>query len=114
MSEAMFHFTSSAVRPPLSREELAIAKALGVPVTPVPRPGSHPDAELMAACAAFDAAEREYLNFFHGPDYIEDDDEREEAMEPCNEERSRLSRANLQPARHHLGRSPGTGARRDA
>jgi hypothetical protein len=90
MSEAMFHFTSSAVRPPLSREELAIAKALGVPVTPVPRPGSHPDAELMAACAAFDAAEREYLNFFHGPDYIEDDDEREEAMEPCNEERSRL------------------------
>jgi hypothetical protein len=73
-----------------SLEELAILKALAVPVTPVPAPGTHPDAELMAACAAYDAAERRFLSFYHGPDFIENDDEREVAMEPINAERQRL------------------------
>jgi hypothetical protein len=73
-------------------EAIAHAKVLAIPVTPVPFPGTHPDAELMAACAAFDAAEREYLSFFHGPDYIEDDDEREVALDPNGAERTRLVR----------------------
>ena len=77
-----------AQRPSL--EEMAITKALAIPVTPVPAPGTHPDAELMAACAAFDAAERRYLSFYDGPDYIDDDGEREEAMKPNEAERSRL------------------------
>jgi hypothetical protein len=76
---------------PKSPTELATAKALAVPVTPVPPLGTHPDAELMAACAAFDAAERAYLNFYHGPNVIEDDDEREEAMAPVLDERDRLA-----------------------
>jgi hypothetical protein len=76
----------------IDHEAIAIAKALAIPVTPVPDTGTHPDAELMAACAAFDAAEREYLSFFHGPDYIEDDNEREIALAPNEAERTRLAR----------------------
>jgi hypothetical protein len=73
-------------------EPPAITKALAIPVTPVPLPGTHPDAELMAACAAFDGAEREYLGFHQGPNAIEDDDERDEALKPNEAERRRLVR----------------------
>ena len=79
-----------AQRPSL--EGMAITKALAIPVTPVPAPGTHPDAELMAACAALDAAERCYLSFYHGQNAIEADDEREEALEPNEAERRRLVR----------------------
>jgi hypothetical protein len=73
-----------------SLEERAILKALAVPVTAVPPAGLHPDEALLSACAAYDAAERQYLSFFHGPEFIVDDDEREVAMEPTNAERDRL------------------------
>ena len=69
-----------------------VAKALAVPITPVPLPGTHPDAELMAACAAFDAAEREFLGFHYGPNAIEDDEERDVALRPNEAERRRLVR----------------------
>ena len=36
--------------------DLAAAKALAVPVTPVPAPGTHPDAELMAEIISLAAA----------------------------------------------------------
>ena len=73
-------------------ETPAMAKALAIPVTPVPLPGTHPDTALMAACAALDAAERQYLGFHHGPNAIEDDDERDEALRPNEVERRRLVR----------------------
>jgi len=46
-----------------------------------PLPAS-PDAELLAACAAFDALERQYVALYDGPDAIEDDDECEAAARP--------------------------------
>ena len=73
-------------------ETPAMAKALAIPVTPVPLPGTHPDAELMAACAALDAVEREHLGYHCGPNAIEDDDERDEALRPNVAERRRLVR----------------------
>ena len=76
----------------INHEAVAIAKALAIPITPVPAPGTHPDAELMAACAAFDAAEREHLGLFYGPNAIEDEDERDRALDPIEEERDRLAR----------------------
>ena len=76
----------------INHEAAAIAKTLAIPVTPVPQPGMHPDGALMAACAAFDAAKRLYHTFYHGPNAIEDDDEREEAMQPNEAERRRLVR----------------------
>ena len=44
---------------------------------------------MLTACAAFDAIERRYHTFFHGPAAIGDDDERDEALEPFEEERER-------------------------
>jgi hypothetical protein len=76
----------------VDHEAIYAAKVLAIPVTPVPLPGTHPDAELMAACAALDAAERRCLEFHHGPNAIEDDGERNEAMEPFEDERDRLAR----------------------
>jgi hypothetical protein len=72
-------------------EQRAFARALAVPVTPVPAPGTHPDSELMAACAAFDAAERRYIGLFHPPTAPEDD-KLDEATERSVEERRRLVR----------------------
>ena len=73
-------------------ENLAMAKVWSIPVAPVPLPDMHPDAALMAACAALDAAEREHLGYHHGPNAMEDDDERDEAMRPNEAERRRLVR----------------------
>jgi hypothetical protein len=70
-------------------EAIAAAKVLAIPVTPVPLPGTRPYAELVAACAAFGAAERTYLGFFHGPDCIEDDDKLGVALAPNEAEPTR-------------------------
>jgi hypothetical protein len=70
----------------------ALAKAMAIPVTPVPPLGTHPDTELMAACAAFDGVERRLLSFFYGTGAIEDDDEQREALLPIEEERDRIVR----------------------
>ena len=75
-----------------NREALFFAKTFAIAVTPVPPPGTHPDEELLAAYAAFDAIERRYHTFFHGPAAIGDDDERDEALEPFEEERERAVR----------------------
>jgi hypothetical protein len=74
----------------IDRETLFFAKTLAIPVTPVPASGTHPDADLLAACAAFDAAERRHHTFFYGPDAIKDDDERDAALTPVEAERGRL------------------------
>ena len=76
----------------INREALFFAKTLAVSVTPVPPPGTHPDRDLLAACAALDAAEREHHTFFYGPDRIDDDDARNVALEPVEAERDRLVR----------------------
>ena len=76
----------------INHEAAVVAKTLAIPVTPVPQPGMHPDAQLMAACAALDAAERQYHRFYYGPNAIEDDDERDEALQPNEAERRRLVR----------------------
>ena len=75
-----------------NREALFFAKTFAIAVTPVPPPGTHPDEELLAACAAFDVIERRYHTFFHGPAAIGDDDERDKALEPVEAERDRLVR----------------------
>lgn len=41
----------------------------------------HPDAELLAACEAFDALERRMHGLFEGPTMIRDDDERINAIQ---------------------------------
>ena len=74
----------------INREALFFAKALAIPVTPVPAPGTHPDAELLAACAALDAVERRRHTFFYGPDAIKDDEERDQALAPVEAERRGL------------------------
>ena len=76
----------------INREALFFAKVLAIPITPVPAPGTHPDADLLAACAALDAAERKHNTFFYGPDRIDDDDARDVALEPVEAERDRLVR----------------------
>jgi len=74
----------------INHAAVVLAKILAIPITPVPELGTHPDDALMAACAAFDNAEREYVGFHYGPDAIEDDDERQEAIEPNEQKRRDL------------------------
>ncbi len=42
----------------------------------------HPDADLIAACARFEALEWQSLGYFYGPHRIKDDDEMDKANKP--------------------------------
>ncbi|MGI4799979.1 MAG: hypothetical protein ACRYG8_39285 [Janthinobacterium lividum] len=47
-----------------------------------PDPGIvHPDAELLAACAVFDTMERQVSAFYEGPGRLDDDDQRQAAID---------------------------------
>jgi len=75
------------MRTPTRRGLLGGAAALAVaPIAPVMSAHPHPDRELIAVCAEFDAIER-YINSHYagGSRKIEDDDERDVAIAPFQE-----------------------------
>lgn len=80
-------------RSTISRRAL-FAGAAAVPVAAVIPPAAAPteaDAELIATCAAFDALERRILAFYSdGATPIEDDDERDEAIDPLSGQQEKL------------------------
>ena len=58
---------------------------------PAAASASHPDAELIAVCAAFDRLEAHINSLYEGKaNAIEDDDERDEAIEPLTERQEPL------------------------
>ena len=54
----------------------------GAVAAPTLLAAAHPDAELIRLCAEFDALEIQHEAFFEGPTRIDDDEDRDVALEP--------------------------------
>ncbi len=76
--------------------EVALAEAAGLPIPdaaedrddgrPALGPVAHPDAELLAACAAVDEVQGRMDALFRGPTMVEDERERDALLQPLAEE----------------------------